>query len=223
MFTVRRNVGWSAFSRELDVESRSAAQHRHVTELLAVIVGFVLSKVSDVWTQGRADAKAAMSGRALIELERSSNLALLTDYWNKVRSREKSWFGDDGNFHWVALAIDIAATRIPDFSSLCWTSNVQAVATAYKSEDVKIIWEHYDALSRLTTLWQHLVERNVAAQDAGRHAAAMRNNRGSGFVLGFVSYSQFFKDGDAGAREFITIVNDLLGADTRTFEGKTVA
>lgn len=57
---------------------------RTVTTLSAVILGFVLGQVAELFRTRRTSRKASAATRAIVELEIAQNRTMLSDYWHKV-------------------------------------------------------------------------------------------------------------------------------------------
>lgn len=93
-----------------------------ISAILGTVLGFVLGKLGDWWSQRTTTREKYASIRKLIALEQERNKDRLERYWSTVRSRRTEWRGEDGAFLWVALAREIIAVPAPEFSSLCWES-----------------------------------------------------------------------------------------------------
>lgn len=183
-----------------------------ISAILGTVLGFTLGKLGDWWSQRAATRQKDASVRQLLALEQKRNRDGLEQYWNTVYSRRKMWTNEGGEFLWVALAREIIAVPLPNFSKLCWQSNLEHVASAYAEHELHTIWDNYERLIAIQGLREHLALLEQSSVESGRAAEALSSIH-AGFISNIVSGIEFAEDGIALAKQIRELVTRHLGAE----------
>lgn len=181
-----------------------------------VVLGFLLSKLGDLWKEHRSDKKTSTSVRTLISLETERNKGSRVDYWTKVGESHETWSSQEGEFSWGELASSISGVPFPVLPRRCWESNLQYVAAVYSESEIETYWELYAAFSKLETLWGHLVKLDTDRKESA-HRINMQGDVGGGVMGHMISTLDYAENAIPRAKEFCKLIEGVVGKDICTF------
>lgn len=174
---------------------------RSVTTLCAVILGFVLGQVAELFRTRRTSQKVSVATRAIVELEVEQNRAMLSDYWHKVIASYDSWREEDDAVNYIKLARAVIKFPFPPIGKSVWLASFGNLASSYSPEALSELWGTHGAFDHLSVLHRQMEILEQGSESAGRHAES-RNDLPLGFLSTLVGSAHFANSVEHLAREF---------------------
>lgn len=174
---------------------------RSVTTLCAVILGFVLGQVAELFRTRRTSRKVSVATRAIVELEVEQNRAILSDYWHKVIASYDSWREEDGAVNYIRLARAVIKFPFPPIGKSVWLASLGNLASSYSPEALTELWVTHGAFDHLSVLHRQLEMLEQGSENVGRHAES-RTDWPQGILSTIVGSAHFANGAEHLAREF---------------------
>jgi hypothetical protein len=179
---------------------------RIVPTLVGVLVGFLLSQLSE-WCKSRSQAARRRSAvRRLIRLEANSNRDHIRDFWNTILARRNTWSDEAGEFPFVDLARETSKVPLPPLDIGAWQSNLGEVPSAYKEPEMEGLWRFQRSLKRIQALHCFFCEAASERRDSARHS----QSEGGFSIAAFASGLGFADSVMIPAKEFKTLAEQVL-------------
>lgn len=191
-------------------------------EVIAAIVGaataFVLTKTDHWWAQRTATRVRLKAVKQLLILERERNVENVVEYWQReIEYRKDTWYSEDGQLLWMALARAVSATPLPEFSRRCWDSTLTDIPSVYTADELTKAWSELEAFASLHAIRDQLIYLGESAHEAGRAYEMRSGTRASPFIASLVKHG-VYGDGAADmARQFLRLVETVAGDRTPSF------
>lgn len=182
---------------------------RTVTTLSAVILGFVLGQVAELFRTRRTSRKASAATRAIVELEIAQNRTMLSDYWHKVIASCDSWRETDGAVSYIKLARAVIKFPFPPIGKSVWLASLGNLTSSYSPGALAELWGTHEAFDRLSVLRRQMEVLEQDSESAGRHAES-RNDMPLGILSTLVGSAHFANSAELFAREFETQMRAAL-------------
>lgn len=174
---------------------------RSVTTLCAVILGFVLGQVAELFRTRQTSRKASAATRTIVELEMEQNRAMLSDYWHKVITSYDSWREEDGAVNYIKLARAVIKFPFPPIGKSVWLSLLGNLASSYSPGELTELWGTHETFDHLSVLRRQMEILEQGSESAGRYAES-RNDLPLGFLSTIVGSAHFANGAEHLAREF---------------------
>lgn len=182
---------------------------RSVTTLCAVILGFVLGQVAELFRTRRTNKKASTATRIIVELEVEKNRAMLSDYWHKVIASYDLWREEDGAVNYIKLARAVIKFPFPPIGKNVWLASLGNLASSYSPEALTELWGTHEAFDHLLVLHRQMEVLEQGSDSAGRHAES-RNDWPQGVLSTLVGSAHFANGAEHLARAFETKMRNAL-------------
>lgn len=151
-----------------------------ITSLVGVVVGFLLAQAANLFSMQRVIARRRKSSRTLVSLEVTSNLELLSDFWQNVTLEPEENDPDEV----AAERYGRRATEIPlpFFAELAWSSQLDHLPEVLSENELTEVWTFYDGISKIRVLHRRLVSvrESGAAERISKFPRSSRAMKHSG-------------------------------------------
>jgi hypothetical protein len=176
-----------------------------LSSLIGVILGFVLGQFADWFKSSRLVKRQQKSIRQIIFLEIQKDYRLLSLFWEQIKNSAKivNEMPADPAEH--PIAHYVAKAPFPYLSTAVWDSNLTHISQVYNPEEIKKIWDFYEAVLQLDNLSKSIKHL--------RESAYLRGNTESGslFPSGKIAASlEFSSDSEKPVELFVEIIEDIL-------------
>jgi hypothetical protein len=136
-----------------------------LVKLGAVILGFLLSELSQFLKGSRAAEKARRSARLLVSLERKHNIELLGAYWNGIARDSANWMNSYGHCDTDLFGKKIASQSFPAFDFMAYRKLWEVALAAFGETELVEIMSENEKLRRLLAIRESFA-RNVELSKA---------------------------------------------------------
>lgn len=186
---------------------------RALMTLGAVVLGFILSQLSESIKNRLKIRGKHKSLKMLICLEVSKNIHHLRDYWKEILDSKEEWHSEEGEFLYTQLASSVGSRPFPTLNTLAWQANIGNVASAYDEEELTEIWEHYAKIEKLKEFYRFFYEAVKEKQQTSRFHQS-NNERGIGGMVGsLVSGFEFVGTVEDHSPEFKALLESSINTE----------
>lgn len=176
-----------------------------LSSFIGVILGFVLGQFADWFKSSRQLKRQRKSIRQIIFLEIEKDYKSLSSFWGQIKTSAKVLNEMPADPAEHPIAHYIAKTPFPYLSTAVWDSNLAQISHVYNSNEIKKIWDFYEAVFQLDNLSKGITNLRGSAY-LGANAES-----GSFFQSGKIAASmEFSSDSEKPVELFVKIIEDIL-------------
>ncbi len=142
-----------------------------IATVAAVIVGFILSQISEQIKSGQKSRKESVSIKKLIELEISKNSVALHGYLNGILKDDNC--EEKGEFSAYTFGKRVEVAPFPTLSLDVWKSQLAKLPNIYTTTELSGLWNYFQAIEEIWLLHEHICEaHNQASVSASRSSVS---------------------------------------------------
>ncbi|MDT7042625.1 hypothetical protein [Candidatus Nitronereus thalassa] len=141
---------------------------RSFTTLGAVILGFLLSQISEWVKSKRKSDKKRLAIRSLIELETKNNISYISEFWQSILASKEKWNDEGGAFLYVQLAEQASRKPFPQLTTDAWKANLGEMPTVYSQVELEKLWKLQRNIERLLSLHYFFCEAREEKMETSR-------------------------------------------------------
>lgn len=169
-----------------------------------VILGFSLSQTAEWYRSKRTKRNSRKSVRHLLFLEIRKNHRLLSIYWAEVELLAAKRPKKDEDNCLSSYVYSISETPFPLLSRSGWEAHLEKVTETFSVNEITHVWDFYEDLSQLSTLYEGITYLRDAAHTRGNAAVPHP------FAKGIAAAMEFQGSSEGAVRQFKMIIEGVL-------------
>ncbi|MAY54779.1 MAG: hypothetical protein CMQ46_02965 [Gammaproteobacteria bacterium] len=132
----------------------------------AVILGFMLSHVSEGRKDRLRERQKQASLNRLLKLETEENVLALRNHWDRVLESSDSWVDKENRFKFGLMAKTIAENPYPIISTAVWYANISELPSYVDYPRLEKLWTFYQRVERLQVIHNFLSDADTDRRNA---------------------------------------------------------
>ncbi len=178
---------------------------RAITTLSAVVLGFLLSQLSEYFRRRRETKKQKENVRHLVQKEVRQNIELIRDFWTLIIDRLEDANSEKGAGQTSTLAKILGRSPLPHLSIHVWNSNLNEIPRTFSKDEIDRLWKFYQLLLEIEQRKVFFDKANESRVQSIQHARATR-----GAASGFISEQGFWEQIKQHVSVFESMINEII-------------